>query len=180
MRFGAGVVDALVFAPVLGLYWGLAYLSWEAAVVAALPYVFAYAVYNVYFHRRWGQTIGKRVYGIKVVTLAGDPIGWRHALMRHSVDLVVAVASSATWMLGLFALAQADFESAGFMERMHLAKEARQAWDYWPRALGLAWICSEMVVLLLNEKKRAIHDYLAGTVVVVLPDKPASGRRRAR
>ena len=177
MRFGAGIVDALVFLPVLGLYWCLTYLSWEVAVAATVPYVFAYAAYNVYLHARWGQTIGKRVYGIRVVTLAGQPIRWRHALLRHSVDLLVAAVTSVAWMAGLFALSKATFESAGLMDRMHLVKEARLSWEYWPQALGSIWIGSELLVLLLNEKKRAIHDYLAGTVVVVLPAKTSSGRR---
>ena len=61
---------------------------------------------------------------------------------------------------------------------MHLAREARLAWEDWPRIVGNVWICSELVVLLLNEKKRAIHDYLAGTVVVVLPARPTWGRAR--
>jgi uncharacterized RDD family membrane protein YckC len=34
--------------------------------------------------------------------------------------------------------------------------------------MGL-WIMSEIVVLLTNKKRRAIHDYMAGTVVVQTP-----------
>ena len=57
---------------------------------------------------------------------------------------------------------------------MGLLKEARPAWETWVEAVGSVWICSELVVLLLNEKKRAIHDYLAGTVVLVLPGQSSS------
>jgi hypothetical protein len=34
-------------------------------------------------------------------------------------------------------------------------------------ACTLVWGLSELVVLLLNEKRRAVHDYIAGTVVIV-------------
>lgn len=179
VRLGAAIVDGLVFAPVLLLYWGLASISWEVAVAFAIPYVFARAAYNVYFLARWGQTIGKRAYGIKVLTPAGDPIGWRHASLRHSVDMVAAALGSATWLAGLFAVSQVAFESAGFMVRMGLLKEARPAWEYWIVAVDAVWMCSELVVLLLNEKKRAIHDYLAGTVVVVLPAKASAAHQSA-
>lgn len=174
MRFGAAVVDGVLLAPLVVLYWALAALSWEVAVAAAIPYVSSYAAYNVYCHARWGQTLGKRVYGIKVVTLAGDPIRWRHALLRHSVDLVVAALSCAAWMAALFAVSKVPFGSAGFQERMHLVKEAQPAWSNWPQTVEYVWVASEMLVLLCNEKKRAIHDYLAGTVVMVLPVR---GRR---
>ena len=33
--------------------------------------------------------------------------------------------------------------------------------------LSYAWMLSEVVTMLFNEKKRAIHDFIAGTVVVV-------------
>lgn len=173
-RLGAGIVDALVLLPVMGVYGGLACLSWEAAIAAALPYVFASAVYNVYCHARWGQTVGKRVLGIKVLTLVGEPICWRHALLRHSVDLAVAAAYSVVWVSGLLALSQVGFESAGFMERLGLVRAAGPPWGHWPQTIGKVWVLSELVVLLLNEKKRAIHDFLAGTVVVVLPAKHPS------
>lgn len=178
-RLGAGIVDTLVLLPVMGVYWGLACLSWEAAIAAAVPHVFAHAGYNVYCHARWGQTVGKRMLGIRVLTLTGEPIRWRHALLRHSVDLAVAAASLAAWVSGLLALSEADFESAGLLAKMDLARDARSDWGHWPRTIGNVWIWSELVVLLLNEKKRAIHDYLAGTVVVVLPAEraPAPHRR---
>ena len=178
VRLGAGIIDGFVFAPVLLLYWGLASLSWETAVAATVPYMFAYAGYNVALHARWGQTLGKRAYGIKVVTVAGNPIGWRHALLRHSVDLLTAVFMAVAWMEALFAVSQDAFEAAGFLDRMGLLKAARPAWEYWPVAVHNTWVGAELVVLLLNEKKRALHDYLAGTVVIVLEPERATKHPR--
>ena len=41
--------------------------------------------YPVYFHARWGQTLGKMLARIRVVQLDGRPISLRHALLRSSV-----------------------------------------------------------------------------------------------
>ena len=67
-RLGAVIVDWLVLIPIRFTYWGLASISWEVAVVFSVPYIFAHAAYNVCFLARWGQTLGKRAYGINVLT----------------------------------------------------------------------------------------------------------------
>jgi hypothetical protein len=45
--------------------------------------------YSVYFHARWGQTVGKMVAGIRVTQLDGTPITTRHAVLRSAVDIVL-------------------------------------------------------------------------------------------
>jgi len=34
------------------------------------------------------------------------------------------------------------------------------------------WICGEFLVMMTNRKRRALHDFIAGTVVIIRP--PAS------
>ena len=36
------------------------------------------------------------------------------------------------------------------------------------------WLWSELVVLLLNKKRRALHDFIAGTVVVKVSPHPSA------
>jgi uncharacterized RDD family membrane protein YckC len=45
--------------------------------------------------------------------------------------------------------------------------EAAVPWLAWGNAFYFAWLGSEFVVLLLNRRRRALHDFIAGTVVVV-------------
>lgn len=35
----------------------------------------------------------------------------------------------------------------------------------------LAWLILDIIILLLNEKKRALHDFIAGTIVIHTGDK---------
>lgn len=66
-RAMAGLVDYGVFLPLALLVSWLSSLSWEIALVVSIPYMCSYAAYNVWCHARWGQTVGKRVAGIRVV-----------------------------------------------------------------------------------------------------------------
>lgn len=62
-------------------------LSTTAALAA---YLFASVVgvgYPVYFHARWGQTLGKVLAKIKVTRIDGRRIGLGRALLRSSVDI---------------------------------------------------------------------------------------------
>ena len=48
-------------------------------------------------------------------------------------------------------------------------RELRAHLPGWYRGVEVAsqlWMLSEFVVLLMNKRRRALHDYLAGTVVI--------------
>jgi uncharacterized RDD family membrane protein YckC len=59
-----------------------------------------------------------------------------------------------------------EFELLAFDARLELLGAKTGSWTDILNWLLLAWTLSELVVLLFNEKRRAIHDYIAGTVVV--------------
>jgi uncharacterized RDD family membrane protein YckC len=143
MRLAAGIVDFIVYFPIIILYWGLASLSWEIAVVVTIPYVCANAVYNVCFHGRWGQTVGKMALRIKVVRVNGDPIRYVHAFWRHCIDLLISALSSVAWMIALLSITRITFESAGFTERTLLVKSSQPIWEDWLDYASSIWVCSE-------------------------------------
>jgi uncharacterized RDD family membrane protein YckC len=51
-------------------------------------YVLLFVTYFTYLEGSTGQTIGKRLVGIVVVDLEGDPIGYREALVRTLLRVV--------------------------------------------------------------------------------------------
>lgn len=135
---------------------------------------------SLYLLARYGGTPGKLIQGIRVVQLDGSPITWRHALFRNSVDLFYTICAVAVF---LSVMPNIDFETV----RTLAPKPAEALQAYWrqiyPRwfyaldNLEALYILSEAVVMLTNERRRAIHDYLAGTVVVI---KPRTLARRTR
>jgi uncharacterized RDD family membrane protein YckC len=104
-RLGAGTVDFLVVILLAGLldFW-LSTSREEALVATALLPILGTA-YSIYFHGRWGQTIGKMVMRIQVVLLDGSPITWKAAFLRHSVDVLLTFLTTVASILAVLSVA---------------------------------------------------------------------------
>ena len=165
-RFTASLIDFLIFVPISFTYLWLDSLSWEVALAAVFPSAFLFAIYNIYLHGRWGRTIGKFLLKIKVTRLTGENISYKHAFYRHSVDVLFALISIVALLIGMLSVSKADFETLDFIKRTALVNKAAPFWNEWVELAGKIWFWSEVVVLLFNKKRRAIHDYIAGTVVI--------------
>lgn len=171
VRLGALLVDGLVNLPLIFLYYYLFGLSWNTAVIIQIPYLFLWAAYNIYFLGRWGQTIGKMATHVKVTRLDGSPIGYKQAFLRHVVDLALTIIGKISFLVALFSVSRVNFEIAGWEARNALLRDASPYWGFWAEHALAIWILSEMIVLLFNKKKRALHDFIAGTVVIKTKDK---------
>lgn len=159
------LVHVAVSVPVLAGYFVVQGLSIPAAMVAIfLMHVLGLA-YPVYFLSRWGQTIGKMVAGIKVTRQDGTPIAPRHAWLRSSVDVGLAAVNLVAAIYVLATWTGPEWSSLSWLDRDgELAKRNPifTAYDW----VSEAWLWSELVVLLLKKKRRALHDFIAGTIVV--------------
>jgi uncharacterized RDD family membrane protein YckC len=165
-RFFAGFVDMLVFVPVMFLFHFIDGISIEAAMIGAVLSGLMYSGYSIGFHYKFGATVGKMAAGIKVTKPNGDGIGLQHAVLRSAFDLVFAVA---TIYIQLVALSQVDpaiYLNAGLLEQGQHMIQFYPAWHDMLNLVTFVWVLSEFVVLLFNERKRALHDFIAGTVVV--------------
>jgi uncharacterized RDD family membrane protein YckC len=164
-RLGAGLVDLVVLAPIIALsFWSMS--TRTTALLAEVPLTLFFAFYNIYFVGRWGQTIGKMALGIKVVNLDGTNAGFVRAFYRHSVDLGFSIVTATLNIYALASISSAEFDPLSFAGRMQLLGEHTPRWNDLVSGLTVAWGASELIVLLLNTKRRALHDFIAGTVVI--------------
>jgi uncharacterized RDD family membrane protein YckC len=91
----------------------------------------------------FGGTPGKLIVGIRIRKISGEKAGFKEIFLRSIVDMVLGLLSIALY--------------------------------YYPRwhdsisVIYQAWMWGEMLVLLTNKKKRAIHDFIANTVVIHMP-----------
>jgi uncharacterized RDD family membrane protein YckC len=165
-RFLAGLIDGLIFSPVI-VANGLLYRQSKplALLFTVLLPLLGWA-YTLFFHARWGQTLGKKAVNIRILKVSGEPISWREAFLRSSVDIVL----NTVYTLGmLFALSHFPESAFAPLARTQWSKHLAQfspVWLGWVNILRDIWFWSELVTLFFNEKKRALHDFLAGTVVV--------------
>ena len=91
-RFYAFWIDFIVLLPFWFLFLFLDGLSKDVAIIVAILSPVIYWFYNIYFHGKWGATLGKMALKIKVVKEKdGSNITFREAFLRFSVDLVFAI-----------------------------------------------------------------------------------------
>ena len=165
-RFGAAWIDVFVLLPLMVLHEWIDSQSRIAALVLTVPMAVVYAGYAIYGHGRFGQTVGKHVMGIRVMTTAGERIGWREAWVRSSVDLAFTLLGVIASFVVLTAVADSDYYGVGWVQRSENLNALQPFWVVWVAIAAQVWTWSEVIVMLFNERRRALHDFMAGTIVI--------------
>lgn len=163
-RAVAALVDGIVLVPCIVLFVWTASLdgAWQ---LMALPLGVVGPAYKIWFHARSGQTLGKRFIDIRVVRETGERISWREAFLRSVMDIVLGVALSTAMTLVLYQLSRAQ-PGLGWLDRMRQYVEHGPTWSRYLGHASTAWFWTEVVFFFSNSKRRAVHDFIAGTVVV--------------
>ncbi len=171
-RFGALMVDGFVLLP---LMLSTAWASTESrawALLLIVPQSVLILGYYVWFHARWGQTPGKMATHVRVVRLDGSPIALRQALLRSAPDIFLGLLSAGARFVSLLQIPAAEYASLGWMGQARRLSEIEGGWQ-WLGWLQITWVLSEVFTMLFNERRRAIHDFIAGTVVIrTRPKRP--------
>jgi hypothetical protein len=128
-------------------------------------YALAIMAVNLYMLKRWGQSPGKMVMGIKIVTAADyQAIGWDRIFLRNIFDVLQSLGSLSKTILIAFGVFDINLKIAG---NGFLPPDSIKYMSDKFHVLFTFWLLSEVFVLLTNRRRRALHDFLAGTVVVV-------------
>jgi uncharacterized RDD family membrane protein YckC len=157
-RIFAGFVDGLLFMP---LSWVDSWMSGSnrsaglliAWMLISYP---AYWLYSVLMHGFYGQTLGKMALKVKVLDASGEgSISMKQAFWRDSIYVgtnTVALVISIYYVLSSrFLNANPDW----------ISPAAVILW-----LATMLWFVAEILTCLTNKKRRALHDFIAGTVVV--------------
>lgn len=117
--------------------------------------LFSPVLYSILFHGFTGQTIGKMIIGIKVFDKSETiKNSFGQAVLRDIVPLGAMLVFYILSILGLTNDSSALTFSSLFLFY-----------------IIVIWSLLEIITLLFNEKQRALHDYIAGTVVLKIHDK---------
>jgi uncharacterized RDD family membrane protein YckC len=166
-RYGTGwrrvvalFLDAAAFAP---LGW-LDQFIWNhtSAPSILLPWVvlnsLAWLAYPIGFVAVFGQTLGKMACGVRVLDLQEMPVSFKQAVLREIAPVVFTpylLFLQAQNILGGHLANRAYGDASGDFTAMTHAG-----------LLSMAWLLVEVITMLTNRKRRALHDFIAGTVVV--------------
>lgn len=168
-RLCASVIDALIIVGVmfplmktLDLYGSDRSLT---IVRSVCPFLLV-NMYTVYLHARFGGTFGKLAVGIRVTRPDGNRIGWNQAWRRSSVDIAIAFLVLVSEVWAIFQVDWTQVAALGSDERTTRLQEGSPLWDRAIDVLQTVWLYGEVLVVLFNKRKRALHDFIGGTVVI--------------
>jgi uncharacterized RDD family membrane protein YckC len=158
-RLLAGFIDGLIFLPVSFLDRYLSSPARGSSVLIgwAIFSYSAYWLYSVLLHARFGQTVGKMLTSVKVMNVSETATpSLKQAFLRD------------VGYIGIDILTLAYFIYLVLAQKYSIGQQ--QLEDGLPGTIlsiaGAVWFFLEIATMLTNEKRRAFHDYIAGTVVV--------------
>lgn len=153
-RFWSPSVDEVVLWPLATVIPGIFLMLFPdnelLSNIIWLLSVMIWFAYSIYFHGRFGAPFGKMATKVRVVDARTErPISYVQAFLRDLPLLILMICLSIYY-----------FVSAG--------DSTGQSLTYWSaiNTLYIGWFIAEVVTMLTNHKRRAIHDFIAGTVVV--------------
>lgn len=155
-RFFAPNIDSLILLPLVsGSHLLLLYLELPSAIIILLTAVMlsAYPLYTIYFHGKYGQTVGKMACKVKVVrATTEEQISFARAFVRDSFPLLFSLPLLISTPNIMILTPEEEHE-------FFITKS-------WLFLIPMIWFWAEVITMLTNDKRRAIHDFIAGTVVV--------------
>jgi len=170
-RFSAFWIDVIVFMPLIILQTKALRTSPRLYAAVMLPYSIIFTGYWIYCHGRWGKTIGKKLTGTYVATLDGNHISWKQAFLRSSVDIVSVIVAQFALIPIYLSIPVEGYAELAPRDRFELINSLWPIWYPYFSKAQQAWLWSEFIVILTNKRRRALHDFIAGTVV--LQTKPS-------
>ena len=151
-RFWSPTIDSIVLWPLTVLIpvilestiFKTQTASW---VIACLGSAIQFS-YSIYLNGKYGGTIGKLKCNLRILDHKTErPISFQQAILRDAIPLVLIIT-----------LCVYSIITPSRLEGMTLPL-------YISAAFGL-WFLAEILTMLTNSKRRALHDFIAGTVVV--------------
>ncbi|MBP8084400.1 MAG: RDD family protein [Spirochaetes bacterium] len=173
-RFFANVIDSAIFAVIFIPVFHLLKMNQHYLFGLMLISFIITPIYFIYFHAKSGATPGKSIIGLKVVKLDFTDITLKYSILRSSGDILFSIMNL-IWLAitigNYYSNEQVTSEKFTYNDFITLFGSL---YFVAIRFMERIWFWSEVAFVLTNSKKRAIHDFIAGTVVVVENTLPPS------
>lgn len=165
-RFLAYWVDVIIFLPLTGIAYYLGEKSRLFYLYWFIPGTLLGLFFHIYLVKRYGGTPGKLLLKMRIALVDGSPVTTNAASMRYAVLFVLSGLSSAALLSSTLIMTDEAYFSLSYMTRAQRMVELAPWWYHSVNFLLQIWIWSEFVTMMFNKKRRAVHDFIAGTVVV--------------
>ena len=170
-RFWAAILDMGVFVP-MGWIDNAIWTNVKVPTILAVWLIINMAVswlYGILLHGYYGQTVGKFVCQVKVLDKTEKPLSMRQAFYRDAFPIVIGIPFLFYEVKNVLG---GQIANKGFPSDMNIMLKAFLS-------ISLLWFLLELITMLTNKKRRAIHDYIAGSVVIryEVDDSPAEKKK---
>lgn len=166
-RFGGYWIDVLILVPLAGV----AYLLGQQSRILYFCWMVGGLLIGLWFHvylvARYGGTPGKLLLRMRIAMVSGATITSRAAALRYAVLFTLTTLSSIALCIALLRMSDQEYFSLSYGQRSLRLVAAAPAWYGVVAILMQIWIWGEFIVMLSNRKRRAVDDFIAGTVVVL-------------
>jgi uncharacterized RDD family membrane protein YckC len=156
LRLGARITDGLIFAPLvmLGTFFLLrSSISWMHIAWLVIIQI-ATLVYEILMLGIYGQTLGKMACGVIVRDISERPLNMKQAVLRNILTLILL--RFGIW----FYLPPIDHSQPPFS----FAEGSLDMRVFGIISCIVGW--ADILTIFANPKRRALHDYIAGSVVI--------------
>ncbi len=178
-RFVALIIDLFVMWPI-GILLGY-FLNKNGLVFTLIDSLSIFA-YSILLHGICGQTLGKFILKIKVLTILERKISFKSAFIRNAIPLFLAFFliiymyfyfpefflfnnnDALNKLQAALSLANNDVLDKlqeEYIERLHIRSPTVIL-----LLLNLGWYVIEILTMFTNKKHRALHDLIADTIVI--------------
>ena len=114
----------------------------------------SFLAYSIWMHGRYGQTLGKMACKVIVLDVSEHPLSMRQAVLRDILSVVLLP-------IGLVMAIPRILRGGDVNAPINMTTID------WIIAYSMyAWFIIEIVTMLTNNKRRALHDFIAGSVVI--------------
>lgn len=166
-RFGAFWADFIVLLPLIGITYIGGEYSRLNQIYWFIPGLLFGLWYHVYLVVRYGGTPGKLILNLRIAMVDGSPVTPKAAMLRYMVLLVLAQVMTIGLIMASLEMTDEEYFSLSYMARAKRMMELAPPWYQFVNVVMQIWTWSEFVTMLFNKKRRAIHDFMAGTVVLI-------------
>lgn len=161
-RILVNIIDFILLIPIIFVYQFIMKLSLESRSVLPITiyYIILY-LYLIFMVVRFGGTPGRLILKTKIINVNGEKLSVMQAVLR----LITYTPSSIAFILSIqIVINQINIEGLQGKEIVEFYKLNKESNIF--NSIGSVLLLIDILWILFNKKKRALHDYLAGSYVV--------------
>jgi uncharacterized RDD family membrane protein YckC len=161
-RILVNIIDIILLIPIIFVYQFIMKLSLESrSVIPITIYYIILYLYLIFMMVRFGGTPGRLILKTKITNVNGEKLSVLQAFLR----LITYIPSSIAFIVSIqFVINQINMEGLQGKEIMEFYKLKKESNIF--NSIGSILLLIDILWILFNKKKRALHDYLAGSFVV--------------